>query len=118
MKHMKLIALLAAAMMVQPVYAGKKMDGAKRVGKKTAKGTWHVAQTVTGVLAVVTVYMIYKEAGGSSIRETLNNEKFHLGLFSVGAITLLNSGLRGLNREFKIVERTKKIGARIMKRKK
>ncbi len=113
MKHMKLIALLAAAMMVQGVQASSKMDSAKKVGKKVAKVTWHTAQTATGVFAVVADFMMLLDAG-DTFRENLKEHKWFVGAASVGAITLLNSGLKGLNHELKITERTKKLVKRII----
>ena len=44
MKHMKLIALLVAALMVQFVHAGPKMDKMKDLGKVGI----HLAKVVTG----------------------------------------------------------------------
>ena len=44
MKHMKLIALLAAAMMVQPALAGSKMDKVKKV----LKLAWHSGEVFYG----------------------------------------------------------------------
>ncbi len=46
MKHMKLIALLAAAMMVQGAHAGPKMDKAKEMGTVGI----HLAEVVGGVV--------------------------------------------------------------------
>ncbi len=117
MKHMKLIALLAAAMMVQGAHASSKMDDAKKVGKSAAKVTWHAAQTATGGFAVFADFMMLSE-GVRPFRENLRKNKWFIGVASVAAITLLNEGLRGLNRELKLTGLAKKVRACVMKRKK
>jgi len=44
MKHMRLMALFIAAMMMQPAYAGPKMERAKNFGTVG----WHCAKVVAG----------------------------------------------------------------------
>lgn len=48
MKHMKLLALVVSALIMQPMYADSKVDTEETAAKKTAKVVWYTAKTAAG----------------------------------------------------------------------
>lgn len=144
MKHMKSLALLAVALIMPSAHAGKKMDIAKNIIKKTAKVSWHMAETALGVLAFIAgckeslFHKKYQYAQDANEPDCLDHSKplstvgglkkfatqrgfddiLCLSGGSIAAISLLNSGLKGLDCELKVVERCKKLYDRIKKGKK
>ena len=103
-------------MVLQPLCAGNK-DWAK----KTAKVAWHTAQTAAGLFLVKNMVrnrcaFRMKPLGGYEY----DRRPFTLNPFSVPAkgahavklaatVTLLYSGISGLNEDFQIVKRIKKL---------
>ena len=124
MKHMKLIALLAAALIVQQAHAGKKVDAAK----KTGRVVWHAGQVVvSGSLCVVgamTWWPWQKEflrnngkRDWGKWNDKVSDDFIAIVVVAVGVPTTFSAGIRGLNHELKISERAKKLADRIRKRK-
>ena len=100
MKYRKLILLLVSTLILQPAYAGKKMDGAKKAGKIT----WHTIQTVAGLTVVVGCGKYFFTVAKNSIERGCS-----LFVFVPASITLLHSGIKGLFYELKLFDRAKKI---------
>jgi len=110
MKHMKLVVLFASALIIQPIHAGKKIDGIKKVGWCS----WHLAQVLSGVIFADAV-LVYP--GKVWRAETKKNDSLKASIYFVSAITLLNDGIRGLNRELRVSEGVKKLTDRIRRKK-
>ncbi len=103
-------------MVLQPVCAGNK-DWAK----KTAKVAWHTAQTAAGLLFVKNMVGHSCALSYKPLNEFARSRRpFTLNPFSVPAkgahavklaatVTLLYSGISGLNEDFQIVKRIKKL---------
>lgn len=101
-KQLKLIALFVAVSLIQPIHAGEKMSKVKDGAKKVVKVAWHAGQTATGCLVVLIVC------------NDLSAQKLTMvesGVATIAGATLLNAGLRGLNRELKISEYAGKLAA-------
>ncbi len=114
MKHMRLIALLVVAMMVQGVYAGKKIDAAKKVGMIG----WHAGQVCGGAFGgSMVVDRLLEIWNGKGEKPSLLDTGC-ISVLSICDITLLNEGIRGLNRELKISVGAKKLWELIIKKKK
>ena len=82
MKHMKLIVLLAAAMMAQPAHAGPKVDKAKQMGTAGI----HLAKVVTGC-------MLWDAAWNNRIKDA--DRKWGFG----GSVLLIADGLYELHHD-------------------
>ena len=82
MKQMKLIALLAAAMMVQGTHAGPKMDKAKQMGTVGI----HLAKVATGC-------MLWEAAWNNRIKD--EDRKWGFG----GSFLLIADGLYDLHHD-------------------
>ncbi len=103
MKHMKLMALVALGVMVQPTYARNESSGWI---KKTAYVSWHGVQVVAGVVFLNKWHTMT----GSKCDPRSKSYGFDCerGPFIVAGATLLWHGVRGLDKELHIWKQFKK----------
>ncbi len=121
MKYMKLIALLASTLILQPVYASNRgqMEKVAKAAWKGAKVTFHTGEIIGGAIAlfftgVIGVDILEKLREGDRSAKILGDGPLcdgNLLIFPAAIATgsLLNSCIKGLNQEQELSKRAKKI---------